>query len=254
MGRVSATHTMEEVVTAARAAFAVHRWNRHYRDFVVLLDSHPTVNQGGGLTHGGPGWTVLQYLCLFEMPEVLALLLRVPGLDVNVPGAPDNWTPLRVAIYHNSWDCLCLLLRDERTDMILPQGVGLAEDTPAIVYVLRIRAYLCLRRMIAFRPLEDTWMHEEKLREEIGGHSISGDSKSFDLLIAFFAHPIVVRHRLCVELGVYVALAAEIFALVLLLSDDFLILTSCDAVSAMYGLATPQEGRRFLRLAARLPL
>jgi len=119
---------MDEVVEAARKAFAGHRWRQYYGDFVAFLDTAPTVNQRAGRLHGGFGWTMLQYICRFEMPGALALLLRVPGLDINYSSEDTcNYSPLCLAINADSCKCLRLLLEDTRivmfiSSMIRPRG------------------------------------------------------------------------------------------------------------------------------------
>jgi len=79
-------------------------------------------------------------------------------------------------------------------------------------------------------------------------------NKSAALVAAYVDWPVLTRHRLRVEFGLHRAVAAEIFACTLLLSDDFVALTPPDWVILNVGIAASQCSRRFLSLAMRLPL
>jgi len=80
--------------------------------------------------------------------------------------------------------------------------------------------------------------------DAIGGAMERGKTEAASLLERFKENPVKTRHAVRVELGWYDKLAAEMFALVVFVSDGLLQVND----------TTPSPAARFFSIAAQLPL
>ena len=226
---------MEEVIREARRLSALMRRRPMVDVFRLFLDENPTLNQ----QRHERGWTVLQYACRLNMPRVVELLLRIPGIDVNRLGCEPCYSPVMVAIAEEHTECMRMLLEDPRVDHLVPPDYQVFKMRGVLDFALNQQRHLAIRWVMALiNPQDFVVMHAHTFL-----HTMFGANAT--LLRDYLNDPAAMRHQLRVELGIQRAQAARLFALFLLLSDGF------------FTASAPAEGAercRLLRIALRLPL
>jgi len=235
---------MEAVISEARLRFSELNQRECHPYVVDFLDQNPSVNQCYLNHRGQPCCTVMTLICRVDLHTALALLLNVPGLDVNQHKAGCFGPALTEAVSFRSGGCLRLLLQDPRVEMRAPASIVFFPDGASIMhFALRHRCLQGAKWLMALRPFEENhvpgdlsrwrspWMHEREC---------------VDLYLDYQRDPLRVRHCMRMELGFREAFAAEIFAVIILFADDFFILHD------HLGPGAPRT--RFLSMARRLPL
>jgi len=134
-------------------------------------------------------------------------MLKDSRVKVNEPDN-DGWTPLYVAAWHGSLDIIKWWIASEREMDLWKPGDVFHTDA-------------------------------------IGAAKMTGKTEVVALLERFKENPVETRHAMRVELGLLDALAAEMFALVVFVSDRLLQINDATA---------PSPAARFFSIARRLPL
>jgi len=206
-----------------------------------ILSSHPHLD----VTRT---WTVLHQACDSGHLELVAALLSFPQINVNQPSSYGA-TPFYYACEGGKPDLIRLLLRDLRVDVNAPDVEGQTPLWRACRYGRKdLLWWLLLQRGNDLRP-------EKRLLVKAMGRSVSplGIARArkhlmeVALLERFVADPAATRNALRAELGVVEADAAELFACMVFLCDDYLNLKTA---------AAPQDrhAARFFVMASALPM
>jgi len=212
-----------------------------------ILLSHPSLDLEVTRT-----WTALHQACDGGHVELVRELLAFPQVNVNQPGSYGA-TPFYYACETGKPELIKLLLKDVRVDVNLPDLDGQTPLWRACRYGCKeLLKWLLLLRGGDLRP-------EKRLPITSAGRSISplGVAKArkhheeVRLLERFVADPAGTRNALRVEMGVVEADAAELFATMVFLCDDYLNLNlNLKASSARQD----RKASRFFVMSAALPM
>jgi len=228
---------MEAIYDEFKCAMAAGFPTTIHANLAAFLSEKPAVNQ---LQGNGSFWALLHYACRLDYPEVVRLLLLIPGVDVNLRAGWSGWTPLYFAVFHNNLRLVMILLRDARVDLMVSGG-GAPDlaDEGAFVYGISQGFGEVIKAFLAFREAEEMVPLVKRCKVACVGMR--------SLLDAYLLSPIKTRHDFLVDLGTRCAWAAERFAAVLLLSDGLFDLP--DALDDhLIGVV------RFLLISQRLPM
>lgn len=194
------------------------------------------------------GRTLLHYACILGHADMVALLLRVPGVEVNA--RVDLETPLIFAAHYSNADCVRLLLEDPTVDVSLRSNQRWHHGyETALERAIACEVTDCIKWFLALRsPAENAIgrMHLSRIAA----------SSMRPLLQEYANNPVPVRLRLQFELGI--VSAAIVFSIVLLVSDDFFRIKSLpemnddlhdEGIKAQYVNAI-----RLLTISSKLPI
>ena len=200
-----------------------------------ILRSHPTLDVNWINVREG-GTTAFHQACVYNRDDVVSILLAQPAIDVNHKGNTGA-TPFVSTCFRGYSSCFCLLLRDGRVNVEETDLWGVSPLwSAAFNGDLDIFNWCiaCGREMDMRGPV----IEAAKAR----GHTMVAN-----LLERFEGSPEETRHTVRLEIGWYDEVAAEMFALVVFVSDGLLQVTQGDQSSS-----TPAA--RFLVIARSLPL
>jgi len=226
--------------------------DKEYKTFLTSLPPHPStvdmaieeglVDKAGDILRNNPaidvnwsdraGNTLLHRACKENCLAIVQLLLDNPAIDVNRQNN-TYLTPFYLALRENRASLVYLLLRDSRVN------VNNADDynhTPLKWAVIWGSIDLIEWWIASGREVEPV---DQCIRTAMD----RGRKMVTNLLQRMMENPKQVRHELRVKLGWYDAEAADLFALVVFLSDGLL------RVKRPY-----DEAARFFVIAAQLPL
>ena len=187
------------------------------------------------------GRTLLHYACWGSTSfPVIPLLLAHPDIDVNVK-SNDGGTPFNLACIMGSTRCVREMLKDSRVKVNEPDKY---DGTP--LWWAASNGHLdVIRWLVASGREMDLGELGERKTDAIGRAKEKGKSEVVALLERFKENPVEIRHALRVEYRLLDELAAEMFALVVFVSDGLLQIKDT---------ATPSPAARYLNIARRLPL
>jgi len=172
---------------------------------------------------------------------VIPLLLAHPDIDVNVK---DKYgaTPFDLACVNGHTSCVREMLKDSRVKVNEPHSVGI---TP--FYRAAVDGGLDVVKwwIASGREMDLGKPGEVYTTDAIGAAKKYGKTEVATLLERFKNDASKTRHGVRVELGLLNELAAEMFALVVFVSDGLLQINET---------TTPSPAARFFNIAARLPL
>jgi len=191
----------------------------------------------------GHGWTSLHYACRADSRSaVIPLLLAHPDIDVNSKIRFDGWTPFYTACRFRYTSCVREMLKDSRVQVNEPSNGGYTPLWRAAWY-----GYLdVIRWWIASGREMDLGKPGDVLKTDaIGVAKRYGHAEVVTLLERFQSDAVQTRHAIRVELGLLDELAAEMFALVVFVSDGLLQIKDT---------TTPSPAARFFSIVRRLPL
>ena len=214
--------------------------NGDVKDLAELMRQDPgfDVNAVMGLEYGNYWCTLLHYACIDSFcSPVIPLLLAHPDIDVNVKNIYGQ-TPFYCACANGHTSCVREMLKDSRVKVNKPKNDGCTPLWAAARYDhLDIIKWWIVsgREMDLGKP--GKWN-----TDAIGGAKNYGYAKVVTLLERFQSDAAQTRHAMRVELGLLDELAAEMFALVVFVSDGILRIKD----------TTPAA--RFFNIAAQLPL
>jgi len=189
----------------------------------------------------GQGQTLLHIACSEDSSRVIPLLLAHPDIDPNLKD-DDGYTAFYSACLHGSASCVRLLLRDFRVKVNEPDH---EESTPLYWAAWNgnidaIRWWIASGRDMDLGKPGDVYT-----TDAIGVAKENDETEVVTLLEKFKSDATQTRHAVRVELGLLDELAAEMFALVVFVSDGLLQVN--DTI-------TPSPAARFFSIAAQLPL
>ena len=202
-----------------------------------ILRDNPNidVNQGDDTN-----WSPLMWAAGSGFPEVVPLLLAHPGIDVNQK-SHGGWTPFYRAALNGHTSCVRLLLKDSR--VLLNERT--AEGGTAIIDAAS-KGHIDVKWWIASgREMNLGEPGDVSKTDAIGIARKRGGTAAAEvatLLERFLENPGEIRHALRLELGEADETAAEMFALVVFVSDGLLDIKPGEMAS------------RFFRIATQLPL
>jgi len=210
------------------------------KELAELMGQDPDFNVNTDL---GSGRTLLHHACCEDHSSVvIPLLLAHPDIDVNVKDIYGQ-TPFFVACLDGHPSCVRELLKDSRVKVNEPTNGGY---TP-IWYAARNGNLDIIKWWIASgREMDLGKPGDIDCADAIGGAKNRGKPRVATLLERFKENPVETRHAMRVELGLVDELAAEVFALVVFVSDGLL------QIKNLVDSTTPAA--RFFRIASRLPL
>ena len=189
----------------------------------------------------GSGVTLLHYACLGDSRSaVIPLLLAHPDIDVNVKTKYGETSFYLACRGYPS--CVREMLKDSRVKVNEPNNDGF---TP-LWYAARnghddvIKLWIASGREIDLGTPGDVFK-----TDAIGDARWEDNTEIASLLERFQDYPEETRHQVRVDLGWYDDAAAEMFALVVFVSDGLLQIKDT---------TTPSPAARFFSIAAQLPL
>jgi len=210
------------------------------KELAELMRQDPGFDVNMGLDDGGS--TLLHFACegSDSRSAVIPLLLAHPDIDVNGKTRYGS-TPFIWACVNGRTSCVRLLLEDSRVN---PNEPGNDRSTP-----LRYAAYFGHVDVIKWWIVSGREMDLGKpgdvdKTDAIGVAQLLGLTEMVTLLERFKENPDDTRRHVRQEMGWYDALAAEMFALVVFVSDGLLQIKA----------TTPSPAARFFNIARRLPL
>jgi len=192
-------------------------------DTKEILRIHPAINvnwsNGFWKGPGGPS-SALHRACWNGHDAIVSLLLAHPAINVNLKDT-HGFSPFMIAARCGALPCVRLLLLDPRVRPNEPGGNGY---TPLIYSVFYVQ-YDVIRWWIASgREMDLGKPGDEKTDAIRAAVGLPGARKTemVTLLERFRGDPVETRRDVRVELGCEDDLAAEIFALVIFVSDGLL--------------------------------
>jgi len=186
------------------------------------------------------GWALLHYACFDDSRSpVIPLLLAHPDIDVNVK-TRHGIAPFYYACLSGSTSCVREMLRDSRVNVNEPNKHGCTPLRDAA------RSHLDIIKwwIASGREIDLGEPGDVNRTDAIGVAKKRGRTDAVTLLERFKSDATKTRHAVRVELGFLDDLAAEMFALVVFVSDGLL---------RVYG-TTPSPAATFFTIAIRLPL
>jgi hypothetical protein len=187
------------------------------------------------------GWTALHRACSFGNDKIVSMLLAHPDIDVNQK-ANDGSTPFMWACVNGRTGCVRLLLKDPRVKV---NELGNEGTTP--LYYAAWDGYLeMIKWWIASGRHLDLGEPGNEKNDAIGGAKKRMKTEVVSLLERFRDHQEKTRHDIRKELGCFDELAAEIFALVVFLSDGLLQIKEENPTGA--------AAARFFKTMKKLPM
>ena len=189
---------------------------------------------------GEYGRAAIHVACENDHGSIVSILLAHPDIDVNLRNN-GGWTPFLTACA-NSVSCARLLLKDPRVDVMARERNSFS----ALWWALNGGNVDVIKWWIASGREIDLGTPGDHPTDAIGAAKKKGYLEAATLLERFKEHPEETRYATKVELGCHSVLAAEMFALVVFVSDEFLRISQ--------GNHSTRPAARFFSVAARLPL
>jgi len=186
--------------------------------------------------------TLLHHACYGDSRSaVIPLLLAHPEIDVNVKDIIGS-TPFDYACYYGRTSCVREMLKDSRVKVNEPDGDGC---TPLWIAASRGRLNTIKWWIASGREMDLGKPGDVDRTDVIGVAKKYDNTEVVTLLERFKSDAAQTRHAIRVELGLLDDLAAEMFALVVFVSDGILRINHT---------TTPSPAARFFEIARRLPL
>jgi len=188
----------------------------------------------------GNWFTLLHYACYGDSRSpVIPLLLAHPDVDVNVKNTYGA-TPFYCTCFYGRPSCIRELLKDSRVKVNERDHHGW---TPLFWAAYRGSLDL-IKWWIASGREMDLGTPGDHYQDAISAAKKKGKTEVVTLLERFKENPVETRHAMRVELGLLDELAAEIFAMVVFVSDGLLQVND----------TTRSPAARYFSVARQLPL
>jgi len=190
----------------------------------------------------GAGWTPLHYACDGSRASaVIPLLLAHPDIDVNLKNIMGE-TPFYLAFASGSPSCVREMLKDSRVKLNEPSN-----DRSTPLWWAACFGYLDVVKwwIASGREMDLGKPGDVDKTDAIGVAKKNDYVEMVILLERFKSDAAQTRYVMRVELGFIDELAAEVFAMVVFVSDGLLQIKDT---------ATPSPAARFFTIAAQLPL
>jgi len=190
-------------------------------------------------------WTPLHWASFGGSPDVVALILSLPGILVNET-CEHGWTPFWLACFHSNCDVARVLLADPRVDVDMADDYDMTPLWRASSFgsLKLIKSFIASGRDFAWERKGKVDRASQRVTPlEIAAFNCHPEVVS--MLNRFFADRVGTRREISLELGMPDPLAADLFATVVFLCDGFLNLRP-SFVSSPSG--------RFFSIVSRLPM
>ena len=166
----------------------------------------------------GYGYTFLHHACWrSHRSAVIPLLLAHPDIDVNAKNE-FGYTPFYLACIFGRTSCVREMLKDSRVKVNQPNNAG---STP-LCYAARNGHDDVIKVWIVSGREMDMGTPGDDRTDAIGAAKKNGMTEVVTLLERFKSDAAKTRHVMRLELGLLDELAAEVFALVVFVSDGIL--------------------------------
>jgi len=210
------------------------------QDVKDVLRNNPNLNVNWS-NEIDEGSTALIIACDNGHDSIVSILLTHPDIDVNQKDL-NGWTPFNCACFAGSTSCVRLLLNDSRVTLNQTTEYG---NTP--LYWAARQGHLDVVRwwIASGREMDLGEPGNDKTDAILKSKNVE-ETEVVALLERFKENPVECRHQVRLELGLIDELAAEIFAIVVFVSDGLLQVTQGDGSTS--------AAVRFFALASRLPL
>ena len=187
------------------------------------------------------GVAVLHVACYRDSRSaVIPLLLAHPDMEVNVK-TEDGCTPFSIACSNGSTSCVREMLKDFRVKVNEPRNNG----TTSLWWAASFGHLDVMKWWIASgREMDLGKPGDISKTDVIGAARKKGKAEVVTLLERFKSDATQTKHAVRVELGLLDELAAEMFALVVFVSDGILQIKD----------TPPSPAARYFSIAAQLPL
>jgi len=210
----------------------------------AILDNNPRLNVNWK-RYNAIFPTALHIACYKNHPEIVALLLAYPGIDVNQTN-DYLCSPVNTACIMGHTSCVRLLLEDNRVDVSRCPYYGAVVDG----HLETIKCFIASGRQMDLGNILD-YKRSQPL-----------DWQMSSLLRKFKDHPDETRYQVRLELGCLDKLSADIFSLVVFLCDDLLQLKNRDvatittAHTSVFPTVSPTRNGtvKFLTIMGKLPM
>jgi len=206
----------------------------------TILGNNPNIDVNW--MDGWSTWCALHLACSKGHDPVVAILLAHPAINVNAKGK-FGWTPFLRACHCGQTKCVRLLLQDARVniDERNRDGFTALREAASGGHVEVIKWWIASGRTMYLGESND-WETDAlyAARRERKPEVIT-------LLQRFRENPGVTRYAVGLELGFSEEMAAEVFALVVFVSDGLLEIRQTVT-------ATAASATRLFSIAAQLPL
>jgi len=190
----------------------------------------------------GNRWTLLHHACSRDnRSAVIPLLLAYPDINVNVKNN-YGYTPFYFACYCGSPSCVREMRRDSRVKVNEPDYSG---RTPLNWAAYNDHLSIIRWWIVSGREMDLGKPGDVYETDAIGAAEKEGHAEVVTLLERFESDSTKTRHAMRVELGWYDEAAAEMFALVVFVSDGLLQIKDT---------TTTTPAARFFNIASQLPL
>ena len=197
------------------------------------------------------GFTPLLLSCWSGKVEVVKLLLSDPRVDVNLASV-DGCTPLWYAAYYGHTQLLKWLIALRGGQQQQPQTTSTTAATSTTTSAATSAETVPLDLHRKGKRWDDKSYSPLEIAKREGRQEVC------DLLREFMEHPVAVRQRIRIELGLVKALAGDLFATMVLFCDHYyaLQLSESGPLASHQGeLQFKLAGaRRFFGVAQRLPM
>jgi len=213
-------------------------WRGDAKKVVELMRQDPTFKVN--MDQDGYGVTLLHYACFSDSRSaVIPLLLAHPGIDVNVKDR-DKYTPFLWACYGRP-SCVREMLKDSRVKVNEPNSSGITPLWAAAVggHLDVIKWWIASGREMHLGKPGDV-----DKTDAIGAAKMYGYTEVVTLLERLKSDPTQTSQAMRLKLGWYDEAAAEMFALVVFVSDGLLQVND----------TTPSPAAIFFSIASQLPL
>ena len=214
--------------------------NGDAKDLDELMRQDPGFKVNMNLEEGGA--TLLHFACLeSNSSAVIPLLLAHPDIDVNVK-TKFGATPFYFACVTGSTSCVREMLKDSRVKVNERNNSGHAP-----LWSAASNGYLDIIKwwIASGREMDLGIPGDVEYADVIAGAKEEGRTEVVTLLERFKENLEETRYQVRVELGLLDALAAEVFAMVVFVSDGLLQIKDTT-------ITTPAA--RYFSVARRLPL
>ena len=192
----------------------------------------------------GRGSTLLHHACFEDSRSaVIPLLLAHPDIDVNVKDR-GGFTAFMNACSKGSTFCVREMLKDSRVKVNEPDNNG---HTPLWRAARHGHLDVIKWWIASGREMDLGTPGDIYKTDAIGIAEMKRKTEVATLLERFMENPVETRHAVRLELGLLEGLAADIFALVVFVSDGLL---KTKATSVKAG----AKRTRFFNIASQLPL
>jgi len=188
------------------------------------------------------GHTLLHFACSEGYRSaVIPLLLAHPDIDANAKNIYRH-TPFNYSSWNGRTSCVREMLRDSRVNPNEPDDDGY---TP--LWHVAVNGHLDVINwwIASGREMDLGKPGDVDKTDAIGVAKEEGNTEVVTLLERFKENPLETRHMVRVELGWYDEAAAEMFAMVVFVSDGLLQINDA---------TTTTPAARFFNIATQLPL